>query len=137
MFEFPAELITMLISTVGGAYIKLSSDTRRDIAEERIARAATVTDARAFQGEKPNWTRRIIAIAMIGMAYLILVAPFFGLPTVVPVEIAGGFKFLFLDFTTKTTEYITLKGIVTPSYLPHTIVSIIGFYFGNSMARRN
>ena len=137
MFGFPLELITMLISTVGGAYIKMSSDSRKDMAEERISRAAVVADARAFQTESANWTRKFITIAMIGMAYIILIAPFLGLPTVVPIEVTGGFKILFLDFTTKTTEYMTFNGIVTPSYLPHTIASIIGFYFGNSMARRN
>lgn len=137
MFGFPLELITMLLSTVGGAYIKMSSDARKDIADERLARASDLESARNFKGDSANWTRRFITISMIGMAYIILIAPFLGLPTVVPIEATEGFKILFLDFTHKTTEYVTLNGIVTPDYLPHTITSIIGFYFGNSMARRN
>ena len=136
MFGFPLEVITMLVSTLGGAYIRMSADTKKDIAEERIARATGMQDARNFKTAHANWTRRFITIAMIGMAYIILIAPFFSLPTVVPVEATEGFKIAFLDFTTKTTEYVTLNGIVTPDYLPFTITSIIGFYFGNSMARR-
>jgi hypothetical protein len=58
------------------------------------------------------------------------------MPTVVPVEVTSGFKFLFLDFTNTVTEYVTLEGMVTPEYLPHAIMSVVGFYFGNSMAKR-
>ncbi len=136
MFGFPLEVITMILSTIGGAYIRMKSDTKKDLAEERAYRADTVKAAREFKNPSANWTRRFITISFIGMSFIILMAPFFGLATVVPVEITEGFKFLFFDFTTTVTEYVTLEGMVTPEYLPYTIMSIIGFYFGNSMARR-
>ena len=136
MFGLPLEVITMLISTVGGAYIRMNADSRQDLANERINRAAVTQAAREFKSPSANWMRRFITISFVGMAFVILMAPFFNLPTIVPIEVTDGFKFLFLDFTTKTTEFIKLEGMVTPVYLPFTIMSIIGFYFGNSMAKR-
>lgn len=136
MFGLPLEVITMIISTVGGAYIRMKSDSQKDLADERSARAGAVQAAREFQNPSVNWMRRFITMSFIAMAFVILMAPFFGMPTVVPVEVTEGFKFLFFDFTNTVTEYITLEGMVTPEYLPYTIMSIVGFYFGNSMARR-
>ena len=130
------EVITMLISTVGGAYIRMKTDSQADLAAERLARAGAVQSAREFQNPSANWMRRFITMSFIGMAFIILLAPLFNLPTVVPVEVTTGFKFLFLDFTDTVTKYITLEGMVTPEYLPFTIMSIVGFYFGNSMAKR-
>jgi len=136
MLGLPMEVITMLISTVGGAYIRMKTDSQADLAAERLARAGAVKEAREFQTPSANWMRRFITMSFIGMAFIILLAPLFNLPTVVPVEVTSGFKFLFLDFTDTVTEYVTLEGMVTPEYLPFTIMSIVGFYFGNSMAKR-
>jgi len=136
MFGFPLEVITMIISTVGGAYIRMKADSQKDLAEERASRAGVVQAARQFQNPSANWMRRFITMSFIGMAFVILMAPFFGMPTVVPIEVTEGFKFLFFDFTNTVTKYITLEGMVTPEYLPYTIMSIVGFYFGNSMAKR-
>lgn len=136
MFGFPLEVITMILSTIGGAYVRLKSDARADLAEERRARAGVMEAARSFQNPSANWMRRFITMSFIGMAFVILLAPLFGLPTVVPVEVTSGFKILIFDFTTTVTEYITLEGMVTPEYLPFTMMSIVGFYFGNSMAKR-
>jgi len=136
MLGLPMEVITMLISTVGGAYIRMKTDSQADLAAERLARAGVVKEAREFQTPSANWMRRFITMSFIGMAFIILLAPLFNLPTVVPVEVTSGFKFLFLDFTDTVTEYVTLEGMVTPEYLPFTIMSIVGFYFGNSMAKR-
>jgi hypothetical protein len=66
------------------------------------------------------------------MAYFILFAPLFNLPTVVPIEVTTGLLF----WKETVTEYITLEGMVTPEWLPHAIMSVVGFYFGNSMAKR-
>jgi uncharacterized membrane protein YfcA len=136
MFGLPMEVITMLISTVGGAYIRMRTDGQKDLADERLARAGAMQTARAYQGPQVSWMRKFITMSFIGMAFIILLAPLFNLPTVVPVEVTSGFKFLFFDFTNTVTEYITLEGMVTPEYLPYTIMSIVGFYFGNSMAKR-
>ncbi len=136
MFGLPMEVITMLISTVGGAYIRMRTDGQKDLADERLARAGALQTARSFQGPQVSWMRKFITMSFVGMAFIILLAPLFNLPTVVPVEVTSGFKFLFFDFTNTVTEYITLEGMVTPEYLPYTIMSIVGFYFGNSMAKR-
>lgn len=136
MFGLPMEVITMLISTVGGAYIRMRTDGQKDLADERLARAGALQTARSFQGQQVSWMRKFITMSFVGMAFIILLAPLFNLPTVVPVEVTSGFKFLFFDFTNTVTEYITLEGMVTPEYLPYTIMSIVGFYFGNSMAKR-
>ena len=126
----------MLISTAGTAYIRMSADSKADLAAERIARAGVVQSAREMQSTNTSWTRRFITMAFIGMAYFILLAPLLNLPTVVPVEVTTGFKFLFFDFTNTVTEYVTLEGMVTPDYLPHAIMAVVGFYFGNSTAKR-
>jgi len=112
------------------------SDSRADLAAERKARAGMIQEARNFQNANANWTRRFITVSFIGMAFFILLAPMFNLPTVVPVEVTEGFKFLFLDFTNTVTEYRTLEGMVTPEYLPHAIMAVVGFYFGNSITKR-
>jgi hypothetical protein len=52
------------------------------------------------------------------------------------VEVTEGFNLLMFDFTTTVTEYVTLEGMVTPEWLPHAIMSVVGFYFGNSIAKR-
>jgi len=132
MFGLPMEVITMLISTVGGAYIRMRTDNQKDLADERLARTGALQSARDFKGPQVSWMRKFITMSFIGMAFIILLAPMFNLPTVVPVEVTTGFLF----WKETVTEYITLEGMVTPEYLPFTIMSIVGFYFGNSMARR-
>jgi uncharacterized membrane protein YfcA len=72
----------------------------------------------------------------MGMAAFILTAPLLDLPTVVPVEVTTGFKFLFLDFTNTVTEWETLEGMVTPEWLPHAIMAVVGMYFGQSIVAR-
>ena len=132
MFGLPMEVITMLISTVGGAYIRMRTDSQKDLADERLARTGAMQAARSFQGPQVSWMRKFITMSFIGMAFIILLAPMFNLPTVVPVEVTTGILF----WKETVTEYITLEGMVTPEYLPFTIMSIVGFYFGNSMAKR-
>lgn len=126
----------MLMSTVGSAYIRMKADSQADLAAERQYRAGRQDAARAMQNPNAAWMRRFITIAFLGMAYILLLAPLLGMPTVVPVEVTEGFKFLFFDFTNTVTEYVTLEGMVTPEYLPHAIMAVVGFYFGNSMAKR-
>lgn len=136
MLGLPLEVITMAISTIGGAYIRMTADARQDLAEERKARAGVMQAARAYQNPNASYMRKVIVFLAFGMAYIILLAPFFNLPTMVPVEVTEGFKFLFFDFTTKVIEYHQLEGMVTPDYLSHIIVMIIGFYFGSNGAAR-
>jgi len=143
MFGLPMEVITMLFSLVGGGVMKMWSQSQADKADQQKmlmsqfgASEDSVNSARAFQNPNANWARRFLVVAFVSMAAYILLAPLLGQPTVVPVEITSGFKLLFLDFTNTVTEYITLEGVVTPVWLPHAIMSVTGFYFGQSVVSR-
>jgi hypothetical protein len=132
MLGLPMEIITMLISTIGSAYIRMKSDSQQDLANERAFRAGQMAAVREFQSPNTSWMRKAITLSFLGMAYFILFAPLFNLPTVVPIEVTTGLLF----WKETVTEYITLEGMVTPEWLPHAIMSVVGFYFGNSMAKR-
>jgi uncharacterized membrane protein YfcA len=143
MFGLPMEVITLLISLVGGAALKLMAQAQADKAEQQkilmsnfSASEGSRRDAREFQTANANWARRFLVVAFVGMAFFILLAPLLGYPTVVPVEVTSGFKILFFDFTNTVTEWVSLEGVVTPHWLPHAIMSVTGFYFGQSVASR-
>jgi len=137
MFGLPLELITMIVSYIASAYIRLQADKRQDLADERLAREGALKEARAFQTTNANWARRFLVVSFVAMAGFILIAPaMWNTSTQVPIEYVEGFKFWFLDFTKTVTRYVELEGVVTPDYLPHAIMAVVGFYFGNSNAKR-
>ena len=137
------EMITMILSVLGGAVMKMWSQAQSDKADQQkqlmsqfSASEDSVNSARAYQNPNAQWIRRFLVISFMAMAGFILLAPIMGLPTVVPVEVTSGFKLLFLDFTTTVTEWRTLEGMVTPEWLPHAIMSVVGMYFGQSIVSR-
>ena len=143
MFGLPLEVITMLASLIGGAVLKLWSQAQQDRAEQQAllierlnASESTVQSARQYDTPNAQWIRRFLVISFMAMAGFILTAPLWGFPTLVPVEVTSGFKLLFLDFTNKATEYVSLEGMVTPEWLPHAIMSVVGMYFGQSIVSR-
>jgi uncharacterized membrane protein YfcA len=143
MFGFPIEAITMILSTVGGAVMKMWSQAQSDKAEQQkallqrfSASEDTVENARKYQNPNAQWIRRFLVMSFMCMAMFILLAPMWGLDTVVPVEVTSGFKFLFLDFTNTVTEWVSLEGMVTPEWLPHAIMAVVGMYFGQSIVSR-
>lgn len=143
MFGLPLETITMLLSLLGGAFLKMWSQSQQDRAEQQQAlierlnvSEGTVQNARQYDTPNAQWIRRFLVICFMAMAGFILMAPVFGFQTVVPIEVTSGFKLLFLDFTNKATEYISLDGMVTPEWLPHAITSVCGLYFGQSIVSR-
>ena len=143
MFGLPIEAITMILSVVGGAFMKMWSQSQADKAEQQkllmeqfSAQEESVASARAHQNPNANWIRRFLVICFMGMAMFILLAPVLGFPTVVPVEITSGFKLLFLDFTNTVVEWKSLEGMVTPEWLPHAIMAVVGMYFGQSIVSR-
>jgi hypothetical protein len=143
MFGFPLEVVTMLVSTLSGAFMKLWTESRADLQEERMHKADNfkayeMSMVRASGLNKPQdmSMKKLLVVSVMAMAFFILLAPLFGLPNQVPIEVTEGFKFLFLDFTTTVTEYIELNGVVTPDWLGHAILSVFGLYFGQSIARR-
>ena len=143
MFGLPMEVITLLLSVVGGAVMKMWSQSQKDKADQQkqlmsqfSASQDSVAAARAYDTPNAQWIRRFLVVCFMGMAGFILMAPVLGLPTVVPVEVTSGFKVLFLDFTNTATEWVTLEGMVTPTWLPHGIMSVVGMYFGQSIVSR-
>jgi len=143
MFGLPMEMITMILSVVGGAVMKMWSQAQSDKADQQKALISqfsasedSVASARAHQNPNAQWIRRFLVVSFMAMAGFILLAPIMNLPTVVPVEVTSGFKLLFLDFTTTVTEWRTLEGMVTPEWLPHAIMSVVGMYFGQSIVSR-
>jgi uncharacterized membrane protein YfcA len=143
MFGLPMEMITMIFSVLGGAVMKMWSQSQSDKAEQQkaliqrfSASEDSVQAARNYQNPNAQWIRRFLVVSFMAMAAFILTAPLLDLPTVVPVEVTSGFKFLFLDFTNTATEWITLEGMVTPEWLPHAIMSVVGMYFGQSIVAR-
>ena len=136
-------MITMILSVLGGAVMKMWSQAQSDKANQQTALIQrfsasedSVSNARNYQNANAQWIRRFLVVSFMGMAMFILLAPLLNLPTVVPVEVTSGFKFLFLDFTSTVTEWITLEGMVTPEWLPHAIMSVVGMYFGQSIVAR-
>tara|TARA_B110000902_G_scaffold147979_1_gene170611 strand:- start:179 stop:613 length:435 start_codon:yes stop_codon:yes gene_type:complete len=143
MFGLPIEVITMLLSVIGGAVMKMWSQSQADKAEQQqmlmsqfSAGQDSVNSARAYQNPNAQWIRRFLVVCFMGMAVFILLAPVLGLPTVVPVEVTSGFKILFFDFTNTITEWKSLEGMVTPEWLPHAIMAVVGMYFRQSIAAR-
>lgn len=143
MFGLPMEMITMIFSVLGGAVMKMWSQAQSDKADQQkaliqrfSASEDSVQAARNYQNPNAQWIRRFLVVSFMAMAAFILTAPLLDLPTVVPVEVTSGFKFLFLDFTNTATEWITLEGMVTPEWLPHAIMSVVGMYFGQSIVAR-
>ena len=143
MFGLPIEAITMIISVIGGAVMKMWSQSQSDKADQQrmlmaqfSAGQESVDSARAYQNPNAQWIRRFLVLSFMSMAMFILLAPVLGFPTVVPVEVTSGFKILFFDFTNVVTEWRSLEGMVTPVWLPHAIMAVVGMYFGQSIAAR-
>ena len=112
------------------------ADQQKALISQFSASEDSVASARAHQNPNAQWIRRFLVVSFMAMAGFILLAPIMNLPTVVPVEVTSGFKLLFLDFTTTVTEWRTLEGMVTPEWLPHAIMSVVGMYFGQSIVSR-
>jgi uncharacterized membrane protein YfcA len=144
MFGLPIEAVSMLGSTALGGLMKMWGQAQQDKAEQFKQMMARndqiqqgINDARQMQNPNAAWIRRfIVVMSLIGGLGIVFLAPMLGQPTNVPVEVTSGFKFLFLDFTNTVTEYIQLKGFVTPEWLPVAIMNIIGFYFGSAAMQR-
>ena len=143
MFGLPMEAVTMMGSTLGGAAMKMWSQSQADKAEQQKimmgqfqASQDSINDARAYDTPNAQWIRRFLVISFMSMAMFILLAPLLGFPTVVPVDIESGFSILFFDFKNTVTEFVSLNGMVTPVWLPHAIMAVVGMYFGQSIAAR-
>jgi len=143
MFGIPMEVVTMLGSTVGGAVMRIWSQSNADKAEQwKMALEAgrenelSKSAAREWSTPHANWTRKFLVVSFMVMAMFIIVAPLLGQSTQVPVISTEGFKLLFLDFTKDITTWVELEGVVTPEWLSHAIMAVVGLYFGSSITSR-
>jgi hypothetical protein len=143
MFGIPMEVITMLGSTIGGAFMRVWSQSNADKAEQwKMALEAgrenelSKSAAREWSTPHANWTRKFLVVSFMAMAMFLILAPLLGQTTQVPIISTEGFKLLFLDFTKEVTEYIQLEGVVTPEWLSHAIMAVVGLYFGSSITSR-
>ncbi len=114
MFGLPMEAITMLMSTVGGAVMKMWSQGQADKAEQQkaliqkhTASEDSLDAARTYDTPNAQWIRRFLVISFMSMAAFILLAPVLGFNTVVPVDVTSGFSILFFDFKNTVTEWIS------------------------------
>ena len=133
----------MLGSTVGGAVMRIWSQSNADKAEQwKMALEAgrenelSKSAAREWSTPHANWTRKFLVVSFMVMAMFIIVAPLLGQSTQVPVISTEGFKLLFLDFTKDITTWVELEGVVTPEWLSHAIMAVVGLYFGSSITSR-
>ena len=143
MFGIPMEVITMLGSTIGGAFMRVWSQANADKAEQwKMALEAgrenelSKSAAREWSTPHANWTRKFLVVSFMAMAMFLILAPLLGQTTQVPIVSTEGFKLLFLDFTHEITQYIQLEGVVTPEWLSHAIMAVVGLYFGSSITSR-
>ena len=143
MFGMPIEVVTLLLSVLGGAVMKMWAQAQKDKADQQkmlmqqfSASEDSVAAARSYDTPNAQWIRRFLVISFMSMAAFILLAPVLGFKTVVPVDVTSGFSFLFFDFKNTVTEWVSLEGMVTPAWLPHAIMAVVGMYFGQSIVAR-
>lgn len=138
----PLELITGGVSFLVSFLSKSFAMRQKSKHEERIAtlqalsqKEETVQNARAFKEEGIAFTRRIIALTVIGCAFLAPVLfPLmgdYGVTTYIQqVTTSSGF-WPFID-PTDTAEWIGVPGYAHTPLVGHAAMSVLGFYFGQS-----
>ena len=140
MFGLPLEVISMGFSTVMGAILKLWGQAQADRAEqhrmllEKAKAADESMNLAALRDNTPGgvWIRRFIVVTLMCFVGLILLAPFLGQPTNVPIEVTEGWWL----WSETVTQYVKLEGMVTPDWLKYAMLDIIAFYFGTSAVAR-
>lgn len=123
MFGIPLEILSMVVSTLGGFYLTHKANEAERLHEERTYKADMIREARA--DKNGVWVRRFIVVVMMALLAYIVVAP--SLMDANAVIVSEGW------FFTTTTE---VKGIVYDDTIRMIITSIIGYYFGSASASR-
>ena len=126
MFGIPLEVISMLISTMLGGYMKMKADAREDEHARNMMtlkllnfEEKAVKGARTLQTKSAKWARKFIVVTLMALAAFILVAPVLWMtPTNVLGEVTHGFKIWLFDFTWTSMEWKELTGIVCASFAP-------------------
>jgi len=108
---------------------------KQEVQAAHMEAATKSADAAAQRASDPftKMTRRVFVLSVVVMVMIYLLAPVFGVPISVPVEVQKGFNFLGLIDTTKTvTEYITLNSVVSFQEIWITFLAAGSFYLGKS-----
>ena len=136
------EIISMVASSVVGFLFKMVAQHSADRAEQHrlmlerhVNSEESIAAARSYNGTQSNWVRRFLVISFMSMAFVTLLAPLFGLPTVVAVEEATVSIFGLFTFGGGTVLQ-TVEGMIAPLWLGQAVMSLVGFYFGQSVASR-
>ena len=142
----PVELLSLGASTGISFVMKLIGSWMENKAEERkllLTQQRMEVEQHALLVKQSGGfaiTRRIIALSAVAC---LLVWPSFSgllhLPVHFPVETGGSTSVLWGLFATKTAEshYTAKMGIVFFEWHKHVLLAIIGFYFGQTFARRS
>lgn len=139
----PLELFTMGASTVASFAMKLVGSWMEHKAEERKLllglREQDIKQHEFLVKQSGGFaiTRRIIALSSVG-ALLVWpsIAGLYGVPVHFPLESGESLSMLWGLFSTQSTElYMATKlGFVYFEWHKHVILSIIGLYFGQTLA---
>lgn len=140
----PLEIVTLIGSTLVGGVMTLwakKMDNEKLKHEQTMQAFAAVkeerTEVRSIQAKGFTWTRRFIAITIV-LAVFVLpkVAPFLGLGVVYGwTEWNPGFLFFTDGKDELLWHQVVASNIVLTPLDTHAAMSIIGLYFGGSMAK--
>jgi len=143
MFGLPLELILGVVSVIGGFIMKLSAQRQADYVELiklAMRKNATVSSdlADAAQKRSDPKLRKIIALIIILICFggIFVVAFIPSIPVTI-IEPVAQKSFLGLFKWGKTYEIITASGLVFPTWVKFSVVSIVGFVFGTGAAKIN
>jgi len=146
---FPVEVVTMLGSAVIGGVLKLSRNAQQNrqdnmsMAIKGMAAHTTSADAAANRTQLNGgvWVRRLIVFCAMCIFMFPTLHPLFQnyIGTNIPVSIAyyeenRTILGLFGNLSDKM-KYLKLDGIVILPEFRHSLMAIIGFYFGSSSTK--
>ena len=152
----PVELLTMGGGAILGGAMKFMAVSQKNKAEAQkllIERnkadqdntdanrqsSTASADAAAKRTGDPfaKATRRIIVLAVLGLAYWQYMGGLTGLDIVMPVTVQEGFNFLgIIDTTKEVVKYETFSNaLVVQDWMKHSVLAIISFYFGTGAAK--
>jgi len=136
------EIISLVASSVVGFIFKMWAQASADRAEQQRlmlerynVQEQSIQNAREFSTPGVQWVRRLLVVTFMAMALIVLLAPTLGYPTVVETY-QKGISFFGIFEIGGRTVFETIDGIVAPTWLGQAVMSIVGFYFGQSVASR-
>ena len=141
LFGLPLEVVTMLGSSLFSGIMTMWAQSSKDRADQfkQLIEARTLDNRNQIEQIKVDktfpMTRRFIAIAFVLAAIGSLYVPaLFDIPHII--EVTSSTEGLFGLFKDTVTNYVPVEGFVHPDWLRISIFSIMGLYFGNSIAKR-